>query len=99
MGLTGVAGRVTKTGITDLLGVVRLKIGETERIGPEEGINPAMDGNQRRLMAGIPVDGGPAPYRLPAHTRAPGTPPAICAFLPGRMMLGGELAAGERHEQ
>jgi len=45
MDLAAVAGRVTKTGITDLLGVVRLKIGETERIGPEEGINPAMDGN------------------------------------------------------
>ena len=45
MDLAAVAGRVTKTGITDLLGVVRLKIGEIERIGPEEGINPAMDGN------------------------------------------------------
>ena len=80
MDLAAVAGRVTKTGITDLLGVVRLKIGETERIGPEEGINPAMDGNQRRLMAGIPVGGGPAPYRLPAHTRAPGTPPQQSAL-------------------
>ena len=43
--LAAVAGRVTKIGITDLVGVVRLKIGETERIGPEEGINLAMGGN------------------------------------------------------
>lgn len=43
IGLTGMAGTVQKTVITDLLGMARLMIGETERIGPGEGINPTMD--------------------------------------------------------